>query len=206
MSEYYYIVHEFLNSTLTYEQRLSCVNDKIKQINDYIIVDHEKLRFIGLDLLNEDILNSLYDNLDVILNNLKYKYHPFNTLILLLDQMDYELRLGNKKRFMIITNNNRKEFNSIYSIIAYYYNGFYKCVHRVICHTCRTTTVYAKDIKEQLLELNLKEIYQKIKSDDKFIMLESVDGVYLLNNYKRLIILKDTDFNDLCVEYLRNIK
>ena len=206
MSEYYYIVHEFLNSTLTYEQRLSCVNDKIKQINDYIIVDHEKLRFIGLDLLNEDILNSLYDNLDVILNNLKYKYHPFNTLILLLDQMDYELRLGNKKRFMIITNNNRKEFNSIYSIIAYYYNGFYKCVYRVICHTCRTTTVYAKDIKEQLLELNLKEIYQKIKSDDKFIMLESVDGVYLLNNYKRLKILKDTDFNDLCVEYLRNIK
>ena len=79
-------------------------------------------------------------------------------------------------------------------------------MHRVICHTCRTTTVYAKDIKEQLLELNLKEIYQKIKSDDKFIMLESVDGVYLLNNYKRLKILKDTDFNDLCVEYLRNIK
>lgn len=50
--------------------------------------------------------------------------------------------------------------------------------------------------------MNLNEIYQRIKMDDKFIMLKSIDGVYLLTNYKRMKILKDTDFNDLCLQFI----
>lgn len=203
MIEYYIINHEFLKATLSYDQRLCCVNNKIREINDYIICGENKLCFIGIDILNAEILNLLYDNLDCILNNLKYKYHPFNTLILILDQLNYELRVGKNKRFLV-TGKKSREFNDLYSIINYYYNELYENVHHVICRIWGVTSEYVMSIKEQLLEMNLNEIYQRVKMDDKFIMLESIDGVYLLTNYKRLKILKDTDFNDLCQLSLKN--
>lgn len=115
--------------------------------NDYIISEENKLCFIGIDILNTEILNLLYDNLDCILNNLKFKYHPFNTLKLILDQLDYELRVGKNKRFLVVTDKENKDFNNLYAIINFHYDELYENVHYVICRIWEITSEYVRIIK-----------------------------------------------------------